>query len=164
MSGAKLIGRMPRPGEILGVLDAEARVALTQAKELTLPLAREEAPGGLGAALNGSVRRTSTGHRASIGTPRNKAYGDTGATGAQIVRWVNRGTGIYRRGPGPKRPITARNPLGRMTLPGGLRVRFVKGQHPNPFIARAEARAHAPVTRILRQGALAAGRRLRSLR
>lgn len=143
---------MPRPGAILGVLDANAKAALDEAAKATLPIVRQEAPGGLGGAMTASVRKTQTGYRAVIQAPRGKRYGD--ARAAQVVRWVTRGTGVRRVGPGPKRPITSkRGVLGTMVLPGGRRVRTVKGQHPNPFVARAENRAQGPVERIMRQGA-----------
>jgi hypothetical protein len=164
MSGARIQGSMPRPGQILGVLDTHARGALRDVATLVEPLVRAEAPGGLGDAMKATVRKTPTGYRATVAAPRNKPYKGGTATSAQIVRWVNRGTGIYRQGAGPKRPITGRRGvLGRMTLPGGQRVRSVKGQHPNPFIARAEDRARAPVDRALQNGAHKAADALRRL-
>lgn len=164
MSGARIDGHMPDPRTILGVLDTNAKRALGEAKAIVLPLAKQEAPGGLGDALTGSVRRTATGYRATIAPPRRKPYGPTGATGAQVVRWVSSGTGLLRKGPGAKRRITGRNGvLTPMTLPGGWRVRSVKGQKPNPFIARAETRAMAPVQRALEVGAQRAADALRRL-
>lgn len=164
MSRARLEGSMPRPGQILGVLDVHARLALTEAKEVVLPLARAEAPGDLGDALTGSVRKTPTGYRTTVAPPTRRRYKSGEATVAQVVRWVSRGTGIHRKGPGPKRPITGRYGVLRpMVLPGGRRVRSVKGQKPNPFIARAEHRAAAPVARILHTGAQRAADTLRRL-
>jgi hypothetical protein len=164
MSRARLEGRMPPPGRIMGVLDVHAKIALGEAKNIVLPLARQEAPGGLGDALQGTVRRTPTGHRAVVQPPRGRRYKGGDATVAQVARWVTRGTGLYRIGPGPKRRITGkRGVLRPMVLPGGQRVRSVKGQRPNPFIARAELRALAPVQHALRVGAERAATALRRL-
>jgi hypothetical protein len=164
MSGARIDGQMPDPRDILGVLDLHAKAALGDAKDIVLPLARQEAPGGLGDALQGSVRRTQTGHRAVVQAPRGRRYKGGDATVAQVARWVSRGTGLYRIGAGPKRRITGkRGVLGVMVLPGGRRVRFVKGQRPNPFIARAELRALSPVQHALRAGAERAADALRRL-
>lgn len=155
---------MPQPGRILGVLDAHAKLALTETKNIVLPLTRGEAPGGLGSEIRGAVRKTPTGYRATIAPPRRKRYKDGEATVAQVARWVSRGTGIYRKGPGRKRPITGkRGVLRPMTLPGGRRVRSMKGQRPNPFIARAEAKALVPVERAIRGGAERAAQALRRL-
>lgn len=164
MSHARIDGHMPTPGQILGVLDLHAKLALTEAKEILAPLVEQEAPGELGAAMTASVRRTPTGYRASVQPPRNKHYRSGEATVAQVVRWVNRGTGLYREGPGPKKRITGRHGrLARMTLPGGKRVRSVRGQKPNPFLARAETRAAAPVQLVLQAGARRAADALRKL-
>lgn len=164
MSRAMLQGSMPRPGQIIGVLDTHAKLALTEAKAVVLPLARAEAPGDLGDAMQGAVRKTPTGYRATVAPPRRKRYKTGEATVAEVARWVNRGTGIHRRGPGPKRPITGRMGVLRpMTLPGGRKVRSVKGQKPNPFIARAEQRAAVPVARVLHAGAQHAATTLRRL-
>lgn len=164
MSGARMDGHMPRAGQILGVLDVNARLALREAAAVTLPLVKQEAPGALGDVMRASTRRTATGYRATIATPPKKKYRDGEATAAQVVRWVNRGTGIYRKGPGPKKRIQGK--VGRqrlMRLPGGHEVRFVRGQKPNPFIARAEAKAIVPVERVLWQGMQHAADDLRKL-
>lgn len=165
MSEARLEGHMPDPNRILHVLDDHAKDAVTAAKDIVVPLAKAEAPGRLGDVITGSVRKTPTGHRAVVQpAKRGQRYRNSDATVAQVVRWVNRGTGIYRQGPGPKRPITGkRGVLRPMTLPGGRRVRSIKGQKPNPFIARAETRALAPVERALRAGAERAAQALRRL-
>lgn len=166
MSEARLEGKVPRPTRILGVVDEHARMALRDVtQQIVLPAAREEAPGGLGQAITASVRRTPEGHRAVVQASPRKAYKGSGATGAQVVRWVTRGTGIYRRGPGPKRRITSkRGVLGTMTLPGGTRVRTVRGQRPNPFVARAEDRTRARVERAVRESARKAAAELARLR
>lgn len=164
MSGARLTGSMPAPGQILAVLDAQAKIAMVEAKEIVAPLVEQEAPGQLGAAMTAAVKRTPTGYRASVQSPRNRTYRGGEATVAQVVRWVNKGTGVLRDGPGPKKRITSRRGvLGRMTLPGGKRVRSVRGQKPNAFIARAEIRAAGPVKIALENGARRAGDQLRKL-
>lgn len=165
MSELRIHGHVPKPREILLTLDAQAKVALREAAtRVALPLAREEAPGGLGAALTSSVRATPSGYRATIQASPRKQYKGGRATGAKVVRWVTHGTGLYRVGPGPKRKITSRRGvLGTMVLPGGRRVRTVRGQKSNPFVARAEARARAPVERALRDGARHAAAALRRL-
>lgn len=153
---------MPKPADVLRTLDKQARASMRESTRVVLPLARQEAPGGLGQALEATVRKTEHGYRATVGPPARKQY--RGASAAKVVRWVTRGTGIYRTGPGPKRKITSkRGVLGTMVLPGGTRVRTVRGQHPNPFIARAEQRSREPIERALREGAQRAAEELRRL-
>jgi hypothetical protein len=166
MSEARLEGNVPKPARVLGVIDEHARMALREAtQQVVLPAARDEAPGGLGRAMTASVRRTPEGYRAVVQASPRRAYKGSGATGAQVVRWVTRGTGVYRRGPGPKRPITSkRGVLGTMTLPGGLRVRSVRGQRPNPFVARAEDRTRARVNQVMHESARRAAAALGRLR
>ncbi len=155
---------MPRPGQIMGVLDRHAKDALGDAKTIVMGLVTQEAPGGLGRAMQGSVRKTATGYRATVQPPRGKPYKGGAASVAEVARYVNRGTGIYRKGGGRKRPITGRFGILRpMTLPGGKHVRSVKGQHPNPFIARAETRAIVPASRALENGLRRAADTLRRL-
>lgn len=163
MSGAHLSGRMPSPRQIMTVMDAHARLAVTEAKNVVVPVVRAEAPGGLGAAMTGSVRKTATGHRLIVQAAPRKSYGKGSATGAQVVRWVNRGTGIYRKGPGAKRRIASKSG-GPMTLPGGREVLSVKGQQPNEFIARGKRRADPMVREQLREGARQAANELRRLK
>lgn len=164
MSGARITGNIPAPATILGVLDAHARDAISDARNVTKPILEAEAPGGLGRAMTATVRKTPTGHRMTMQAPRARRYPPGEATVAQVARWVNRGTGIHRKGPGPKRPITGRlGVLRPMTLPSGRRMRSVKGQKPNPFIARAETRAE-PLARIaIEAGARRASAALRRL-
>lgn len=164
MSGARLDGKMPQPRKILGTLDDHARAAVKAAGDAALPIVRAEAPGRLGRAFEASVRKTPTGQRVTVAPTTRKRYGPGVATGAMIVRWVTRGTGLYRQGPGRKRKITSkRGVLGTMTLPGGRVLRTVKGQHANPFVARAEPRAQAAADRAIREGATRAATELRRL-
>ena len=164
MSSVKLTGSMPKPQRIMGVLDANAKQALTKAQGVVKPIVDQEAPGGLGRAMTARVAKTQTGYRLTVQAPRGSRYKGGPARTAQVVRWVNRGTGVHRKGPGRKRPITSsRGILKPMILPGGKKVRSVKGQRPNPFIARAERRADGPVRTALEQGAHAAARDLRRI-
>lgn len=164
MSGVKVTGSLPVPRTILGVLDEEARHAMRAAVDETRRTLASEAPGHLGEAMTGSVRKTDTGYRATVQSPRKKRYPPGEATVAQVVRWVNRGTGLLREGPGPKRRITGRRGVLRpMVLPGGRKVRSVKGQKPNPFIARTETRAEPLARHAIEDGARKAADRLRRL-
>jgi hypothetical protein len=164
VSGARLEGKMPEPRKIIGTIDAHARTAVKAAGEAALPIVRAEAPGRLGRAFEASVRKTPTGQRVTVAPMTRKRYGSGVATGVMVVRWVTRGTGLYRQGPGRKRKITSRRGvLGTMTLPGGRVLRTVKGQHANPFVARAEPRAAAAADRAIRADAVRAASELRRL-
>lgn len=163
MSGVRMSGRMPSSRQIMGVMDAHARIAVTEAKNVVVPVVKAEAPGGLGAAMTGSVRKTPTGFRLVVQAAPRKKYRQGSATGAQVVRWVNRGTGVYRKGPGAKRRIASKTG-GPMTLPGGRAVLSVKGQKPNEFIARGKRRADPMAREQLREGARQAANELRRLR
>lgn len=165
MSGVKVTGSLPAAHTILGVLDDEAKRAMSDARDVARTEIRAEAPGHLGEAITGSVRKTPTGYRAIVQPPRGKQYHPPGeATVAQVVRWVNRGTGLLRVGPGRKRRITGKHGVLRpMVLPGGRKIRSVKGQKPNPFIARAETKAEPLVRAAIEAGARRGAARLRRL-
>lgn len=164
MSGARIEGKMPRPRAVRGALDQAARDTVRDVAAAVLPIVRDEAPGRLGEAMTTNIRATPGGHTATIGPSPRKRYGSGSATGAQVVRWVTRGTGLYRQGPGRKRKITGkRGVFGTMTLPGGLKVRSVRGQHANPFVARAEQRAKPAAERAMKHGAERAADTLRKL-
>lgn len=153
-AGARIEGTMPTSRAVLRVLDANAKRAMGVARDVTLPILAQEAPGHLGAAFTATVRQIPDGYRVTISPPRRKTYGRGRATVAKVARYVNHGTGIYREGPGPKKPITGRYGVLRpMVLPGGRRYRKVRGQHPNPFLARTEERAREPARVALEQGA-----------
>jgi hypothetical protein len=152
---------MPQARAVRGALDEAARDATRDATRAVLPIVQNAAPGGLGGAMKATIRETPRGHEATIGPGRQRYKG---ASAAKVTRWVTRGTGVYRVGPGRKRPITSRRGvLAVMTLPGGTQVRSVKGQRPNPFMARAKDRADAAAERAVRQGAGRAADRLRAL-
>lgn len=165
MSRVDITGRVPAPQTILGVLDAEARKAIADTRNVAVPIARAEAPrrsGRLAGAVDGRISKTATGHQVTVAVKRGVPHGRV--TAAKVARWVAQGTGVYRKGAGPKRPITGRRGvLGTMVLPGGRRVRSVKGQRPNPFLARAETRAAGPAAAAMRDGARRAADRLRRL-
>ncbi len=150
--------KLPQGRTLLGIIDAEQRAGLQRAVDLTAAQVRTHAPGGLGAAYEGRVTRTPTGHRGVVQPRRNARRGQS--TAAEIARWVNRGTGVHRVGPGPKRPIRSKRIFGTMTLPGGKKVRSVQGQRPNPFVANASARALPRVERELEQAGRQAAVRL----
>jgi hypothetical protein len=154
--------KLPPARTLLGVLDAAARDTVRQGRDLVAPIVATETPrdtGKLAAAMRPRVARTAAGYSVTVRAPRGKPH-DQSATMAQVARWVNRGTGMYRVGGGPKRPIRARNPLRRMTLPGGKRVFKVNGQRPNPFIGRIEQRATPRMQRLFTDGARDAARRI----
>ena len=145
-------------GTILTVLDTAAKDAATRAAALAQQELRDEAPQGptrkLRENLVGRATKTATGYTVTVGVKR-AAMHDQNVTVAQVARWVQRGTGLRRRGPGPKAPIHAKHHrLGRrMVLPGGKRRWKVKGQHPNPFMQRAKARLDPRVADIIRDAA-----------
>jgi hypothetical protein len=127
---------------MLGVIDAQARLAVKGAQQDIAPIVAREVPrksGKTAAALRPRVSRTATGAALIVAAPRAKVH-DGQATIADVVRWVNRGTGLYRDTPGPKKSIrSSRRPPRRMTLPGGMKRWTVKGQRPNEFMARIRA-------------------------
>lgn len=165
MSGVKVTGSLPAPRTILGVLDDQAKRSMGEARDIARTEIHAQAPGNLGEAITGSVRKTPTGYRATVAPPRGKRYHPRGeATVAQVVRWVNSGTGLLRVGPGRKRRITGKHGVLRpMVLPGGRKVRSIRGQKPNPFIARAETKAEPLVRAAIEAGARHAADRLRRL-
>lgn len=104
-------------------------------------------------ALKPRVRQTKSGVAVSVGAPRGRKHTPGTATVAEVVRWVTRGTGVHRDGPGPKLPIRSKVEGRRMVLPGGARRWSVKGQKPNPFVARIGHTAGPKVQRAFEQGA-----------
>lgn len=130
---------MPSTATLLGAVDEHARRTVRAAQAELAPVVAANVPrgrtGNVAGALRPRVSRTATGAQVSVQAPRGKPH-DQWATIADVVRWVTRGTGVRRAGPGGKRPIRAKSPGGRMVLPGGA-VRYrVAGQRPNPFMAR----------------------------
>jgi hypothetical protein len=157
--------KMPSERTLLTTLDTEARRTVQKAQAEMAPIIARVVPrksGKTAGALRPKVSRTATGAALTVSPPRGKAHSGHGpATIAQVVRWVNTGTGLYRNGAGVKARIRGRRRgivRGDMVLPGGKKVRSVKGQRPNPFMARIRAAGEVRVARIYTQGARDAAR------
>jgi hypothetical protein len=161
--------KLPPAQTLLGVIDVGARKAVALAQEEVAPVVAREVPrksGKTAAALRPRVSRTATGAALSVRAPRGKLHGHV--TIAEVVRWVNRGTGLYRTAGlyvQPARLIrSSRRPLpGRMTLPGGAKRWTVKGQHPNPFMARILSLGTPRVQSAAERGAKDAARAVERL-
>lgn len=152
----------PTERAMLAALDNGARQAMEQAKRPAAAAVLSETPrgrtGATAAALAPRTQRTATGQTLVIAPPRGARH-PSGPTIAQVVRWVNRGTGTLREGPGSKAPIHSPRlfPYGaRMILPGGAKRLFVKGQAANPFMERIFASADPKVLAIVNAAAQAA--------
>ena len=148
----------PTERTLLGVLDVQARRAVDGARQDVAMVVTAHTPrrsGRMAQALAPRVARTATGQALTVRAPRGARHG-SGATIAQVVRWVTSGTGLHRQGGGPKRRIRSRRgPLG---LPGGRKVWTVAGQKPNPFMGRIHTLATPRVQRAFEQGARHAAR------
>jgi hypothetical protein len=152
---------LPPPATILTAIDVQARAAMEAAKVDVAALVSRETPrssGQTAAALKPRVSRTATGTGLTVGAPRGRKHGK--ATVAEVMRWVNSGTGMYREGPGPKHKIRAKSPLRRMTLPGGAKRWSVKGQRPDHFMLRIRRAGTPIVERAAEQGAQRAAREI----
>lgn len=164
MSNVSVKGRLPEPKTVLGVLDQQGQQAMRQAVKALAEETHEQTPrsdrGGqhLADQFSTRVTKTKTGWQGR-GTFAGRPHRNT--TAAKVARYVTRGTGIYREGPGPKRKIRAKHKTHRMNLGTNVRRWTVKGQRPNPFLRRARERADERARRALRQGALDAARILR---
>jgi hypothetical protein len=148
----------------LGIFDDAARTAMVAAQKELRPIVAREAPhhsGTLARRLGPRLSKTRTGAALTVGAPRGARDGKV--TLAELVRWTTRGTGIYREGPGPHRRIRARNPLRRMTLPGGIKRWSVRGQHAKPYLQRIAAAGTPRVEQASREGAALAVRRAEAL-
>lgn len=156
---------MPPAATILGALDIGARKSIVTAQQAIAPIVSRETPrktGQTAAALRPRLSRTATGAALTVGAPRRKPHGR--ATIAQVLRWLTRGTGEYRNTAGPKKPIrSSRRPPRRMVLPGGAKRWSVKGQHPNPFMARIQALGTLRVQQAAEEGAKDTARDLERL-
>lgn len=152
---------MPSERTLLSAIDVQARRTVDNAKQALAPIVAREVPRGrtskVAAALRPKVSRTQTGAAVTISAPRGRVHSGQ-ATIAEVVRWITRGTGIYRQGGGARRRIRAKRLGRRMILPGGRAVWSVKGQRPNPFLDRIEAVGTLRVQRIFEQGARDAAR------
>lgn len=144
----------PSERSLVAVVDREQKRTVREAQQAVAPVVATETPrrsGKTAAALAPRVSQTTTGGAVSVRAARGRQHSQ-GVTVAQVVRWVNRGTGLYRT-TGPKRKIRSSRRFGRMTLPGGRKVFSVKGQHPNAFMDRIYRRADPQVTRVFEHGA-----------
>lgn len=133
----------PALATLLSAVDTAARETMRGLQADVAVVVVADVPtksGATVAALRPRISRTATGAALTVRPTRGKQHG--GVTVAEVVRWVNRGTGVLRTGPGPKRPIRpkTRNALqGKaMILPGGKRRWKVQGQAANPFMERID--------------------------
>lgn len=160
---------MPSEKTLLTVVDVEARAAANRAKAAVAPVVASETPRKTGAtaqALRPRVGRTGTGYAVTVGPPRGKLHprsragvGRAPATIADVMRWVQRGTGLHREGGGPKAPIRGvrlgwRQGLRRGSLSVyGKQYAQVEGQEPNPFMNRIRVAGVVRVEPLLVGGA-----------
>ncbi len=159
------VNRPPLPATILSVAEREARKAMSEFRLALVPIVLTQTPkrtSVMARGLRPRMSRTATGVALTVGASRGAKH-DSKATIAQVVRYVSYGTGIYRIGGGPKRLITARNPLKRMVLPGGMRRWTVRGQHPNPFMTRIRTSAEPKAQQAMRRGGHNAAKALEGL-
>jgi len=155
--------QLPPESTLLGVIDTGARNAMKMAQQAVSPVVTREVPrrsGRTAAALSPRVYRTSTGAALLVAPPRGKMSGKVRIS--QVVRWVNRGTGLYRTtglDVQPARRIRSKRiPPRRLILPGGRKVWSVKGQHPNPFMARIMELGTPRVQKACEDGAVETAR------
>lgn len=166
MSPVEQFGKIPSPQSVLSVIDEGAQATMRDAQAAVAPIVTDETPrssGTLAGKLAPKVTRTATGRALTLGAARG-ARESRGARLNDVMRWVQRGTGIYREGPGPKHRITAKNPLTPMLLPNGRHpVRSVAGQRPNPFMGRIRSRAQPRVESAIEAGSDRTAEKLRRL-
>lgn len=158
---------MPTEHTLLTVVDGAARGSVREAQAALAPVVTANTPRRTGAtaeALRPRVSRTSTGHSLTVAPPRGRRHprSSTGATIAQVMRWVQRGTGLHRVGAGAKAPIRGkrygffRGPLNVY----GKQYQSVEGQDPNPFMERIRVAGGTRVEPLLERGAQVAAREL----
>lgn len=154
--------RLPPERTLLGIIDRQARRAVGEAQQALAPIVTAQTPrksGAVAGALRPRVSRTATGAAVTVAPPRGRLHGGSYATVADVMRWVQRGTGIRRQGPGGKRRIrSSRIPPRRLALPGGKKVWSVAGQRANPFMGRIQTLGTPRVQAALEQGARDAAR------
>lgn len=159
--------RLPSERTILSALDAEARKTVNRAKHDIAPVVSALTPrhsGKTAAALKPRVTRTGTGVALVVAAPRGKIHNGS-TTIAQVIRYVTRGTGVYRQGPGDKGPIRGKRRFltrGAMSV-YGREYASVQGQHPNPFIDRIRTVGSLRVEYRFKEGAREAARALERL-
>lgn len=159
---------LPSERAILALLDREADRTISAARQRVAPIVDSEVPqrtGKVAKDLQPRASKTRDGSALTVQPSRRKPHRG-GSTIAEVVRRNNRGTGIYREGPGPKLPIRPKRrwrPDAAMILPGGKRVRKVRGQKPNPYLERIRRRATPVVDDVVARGADDAARALERL-
>lgn len=148
---------MPTERLILSVIDASARRTAQAARMELAPVVSGQTPhgrtGATAAALAPRYSRTRTGHAVTVASPRGRRHPSGNATIAQVVRWVNTGTGVRRKGPGPKTRIRSSRRPPRPLRIAGREVWTVAGQRPNPFMDRIQTIGTIRVQRAYNQGA-----------
>lgn len=154
--------KMPAARTLLAAIDTTARQTVQKAGREVAPIVARETPhksGQTAIALRPRVRRTPTGAALVVAPARGRRHANSKATIAQVVRWVQSGTGVKRVGGGAKARIRSnRRPPRRLILPGGKKVWTVAGQDPNPFMGRIQAAGTLRVARVYRDGAADAAR------
>lgn len=152
--------RIPAEQTLLGVIDAQARKTVADARGDIATIVTGEVPrrsGRTAAALRPRISRTATGSAITVRAPRGTIHSGK-ATIAQVVRWVNRGTGVHRTGGGRAPvPIRATTPNGRLKV-FGREYWSVQGQRPNPFMDRIKRTADPRVERAFTRAAVDAAR------
>lgn len=152
---------LPPTLTFLSAVDEHARSTMKDAERDIAPLVAGLVPRGRTGKVAGALRprttRTARGAQISVGAPRGKAHNNY-ATIAEVVRWVNRGTGIHRAGPGGKRRVRSSIPGRKMILPGGAQRTTVAGQRPNPFMRRISDAVTPRFERAAADGARRLGR------
>lgn len=156
---------LPAATVILAAVEKGAKRSIEKARNELAPVVASQVPrgrtGSTQAALQPRVQKTPWGSSLVVG-PRRGAHHASGPTIAAVVRWVTRGTGLHREGPGAKFPIHAKRWLygEKMILPGGAKRMTVKGQHANPFLDRIRRLGTPRVERALQAGAQETARRV----
>lgn len=156
---------LPKEAVILATLDKASHQAIERARSDLAPIVTSQVPrgrtGSLEHALEPRAQKTPWGSALVVG-PRRGAHHASGPTIAQVVRWVTRGTGLERQGPGAKAPLHSPRWLygAEMILPGGKARLTVRGQKANPFLERIRSIGTPRVERALKQGAEDAARLL----
>lgn len=156
---------LPSEKTILTALEKEARDTVNRAKADVAPVVATQTPrhkGRLAAALAPRVTRTATGVALIVAPPRGRLHSGT-ATVAQVLRFVTKGTGLFREGGGAKAVIRGkRGPSldrGAMSIYGRW-VYSVAGQRPNAFMDRIKTVGGLRVDFEYRAGAARAAKTL----
>ncbi len=146
---------LPSHTTLLAAVDGKAHAAVNAAREQIAPVVRSQTPRHSSrtvAALQPRASRTATGAALTVGPARGARHG--AVTVAQVVRWVQRGTGVHGYS---RKPIRAKRRRGAMTV-FGRAIEQVKGQKPNPFMGRIQALGTLRFARVARAGATDAAR------